>query len=736
MIRKQQGQVLPVGLALVLFGMLGGFVLFNTGQVASDKMSLANTADAAAYSGSLWQARALNFQSYTNRAMVANQVSIGQAVTLQSWVAYGAIASENIATVLKPVPVINVIAEGLQRGLDIVDRVVSPVTSAIVSVVDVVNRGLSMSQQAMFVSTFAATPDVVRSVVRENDARFSVNTGFSGLGLANNLEQWRSLTDGYDADDAAAMDERMQMINDSRDGFTRERNWKFFNFWFYSTPLLRHQMRREGTTRLIRVDTPEGIEWEWKAKDTLSLHNRLWHWKGTRRYEVPIGWAEAFANSRNSDKTIEPGACTSVSAMQRQDCARFLGINRRGEYLADIGQRSIQGTESRIAMRHYTGVQAYRSLSTASIEAGAPQLRLKVEVALPVDEVSGSDALGSRGQLAAPVQAPGERISSVSVAEVYYKRPDADLPGIQARQLEPANGYNPYWGARLSAVSAEDRLLAFALRPGGGFVSTPDAVPAELAHSSHSLSTYDDGNGAGSESDPSTSGIRQSVQDFDSVAAGIGTEQLAQLRQDIEQQLVEALKQQIKDLLAGSLAGAVGSGAQTVDELQDDLSDMASEAVGDLTGTEVAQQFADVIAHATTMAETLEEEFKAIRQRIVNEFQFEFETARATLETQTADLKAQIATLQERLRISNLNEDSLRPQRQVLSDMQAQLRDSEDAFRQSLANRLMAIVNQSASLYIMRFDEAVYLVDEFLRLENPEISLPWLEFVEEDDSDD
>ena len=48
----------------------------------------------------------------------------------------------------------------------------------------------------------------------------------------------------------------------------------------------------------------------------------------------------------------------------------------------------------------------------------------------------------------------------------------------------------------------------------------------------------------------------------------------------------------------------------------------------------------------------------------------------------------------------------------------------------------MAIVNQSASLYIMRFDEAVYLVDEFLRLENPEISLPWLEFVEEDDSDD
>ena len=105
---RQSGQVLPLGLVLVVFCVVGALMLFNTGQVASDKMRLANTADAAAYSGALWQARALNYQAYANRAMVANQVAIGQAVSLNSWMNYAAVTSEQIATVTKPVPILNV----------------------------------------------------------------------------------------------------------------------------------------------------------------------------------------------------------------------------------------------------------------------------------------------------------------------------------------------------------------------------------------------------------------------------------------------------------------------------------------------------------------------------------------------------------------------------------------------------------------------------------------------------
>jgi len=155
--RRQRGQALPLGLALVLFGIIGGFVLYNTGQSATDKARLVNAADAAAYSGVQWQARALNFQAYTNRAMVANQVSMAQAVTLESWTTYGRIMSENLSRVLSAVPFVNAVAAGVESVMAGVDQVVSPIAGAMLSVIDGINTGIGVAQEAMFLSSFAAT---------------------------------------------------------------------------------------------------------------------------------------------------------------------------------------------------------------------------------------------------------------------------------------------------------------------------------------------------------------------------------------------------------------------------------------------------------------------------------------------------------------------------------------------------------------------------------------------------
>jgi len=59
--------------------------LYKAGKITSEKMQLQNAADAAAYSVSLTEARDLNFMAYTNRAMVANEVAIGQLVGMASW---------------------------------------------------------------------------------------------------------------------------------------------------------------------------------------------------------------------------------------------------------------------------------------------------------------------------------------------------------------------------------------------------------------------------------------------------------------------------------------------------------------------------------------------------------------------------------------------------------------------------------------------------------------------------
>lgn len=80
---KQKGQSLVLGLVLALVASVTLFLVFNSGRAVNEKINLVNAADAAAYSGAQIAARQLNFMAYTNRAMIANEVSIGHVFSYQ-----------------------------------------------------------------------------------------------------------------------------------------------------------------------------------------------------------------------------------------------------------------------------------------------------------------------------------------------------------------------------------------------------------------------------------------------------------------------------------------------------------------------------------------------------------------------------------------------------------------------------------------------------------------------------
>ena len=82
--RKQSGQSLVVGLIFLPVIVLFLLYLYNVSQQNLHKTRLQNTSDAAVLSGSQFLARELNFKAYTNRAMIANHVAIGQYVGLSS----------------------------------------------------------------------------------------------------------------------------------------------------------------------------------------------------------------------------------------------------------------------------------------------------------------------------------------------------------------------------------------------------------------------------------------------------------------------------------------------------------------------------------------------------------------------------------------------------------------------------------------------------------------------------
>ncbi len=83
--KRQRGQAAVFVFVFMTVLVVGMSFLYKAGKLTSDKMALQNAADSAAYSVSVVEARDLNFASYMNRAIIANEVAIGQMIGLASW---------------------------------------------------------------------------------------------------------------------------------------------------------------------------------------------------------------------------------------------------------------------------------------------------------------------------------------------------------------------------------------------------------------------------------------------------------------------------------------------------------------------------------------------------------------------------------------------------------------------------------------------------------------------------
>lgn len=82
---EQRGQTAVFALPLIVVVLLSLLLLFDSGQLLRSKSGTQQAADATAYSVAVLSARERNFVSYINRAMVSNEVAIGQLLALESW---------------------------------------------------------------------------------------------------------------------------------------------------------------------------------------------------------------------------------------------------------------------------------------------------------------------------------------------------------------------------------------------------------------------------------------------------------------------------------------------------------------------------------------------------------------------------------------------------------------------------------------------------------------------------
>ncbi len=434
----QQGQALPLALVLLVAVAATVFFMFNSGQLVQEKIRLTNTADAVAYSAGVYEARVLNYDAYSNRAIIANEIAIGQAVGLASWAKYMGTSAGTIGPYLNLIPYVGPYLANLMNYIQTIMDYVTLALSYVIPLHDAAIQALMVSQFAVHGPGNAIAlinrKVVMDEVAQKNDPDAIVDVIPLGDNFAGFTQRYTS------KEERARMG---QVVSDGRDAFLKSRNWGF-GIVFACTGV---KLEKRGSTELI--DLTEG----WKSMDTLSAHIYWikWRWgiPSCKHSETPIGYGTAISvdNLDDSNYDYAGSRSTNPNASNRADSSDGIANG------FDPAPYSIGGG----------AIPAFHELSESALKQGDPRTQTTIRVTKPgaKQRYSGGSSIikpGGRLDLYQGNMANAES-AAISRVEVYFERPDGANPLFPGK-AEKGSLFNPYWQVRLVPVSAAERALA------------------------------------------------------------------------------------------------------------------------------------------------------------------------------------------------------------------------------------------------------------------------------------
>ncbi|SHH24966.1 pilus assembly protein TadG-related protein [Massilia sp. CF038] len=452
---KGQALILFLGFTAAIVGI--ALVAFNSGQVTNAKMRAMNAADAAAYSGAVWEARTLNFQAYMNRAMIANEVTIAQSVSLRSWIDYVARFISNINTVAQFVPYLGTATTAVSRVMDQVDRAAQQVLSQAESGI----RTLNQAEHEAQVVINGSAPVIARELAREIAQRNGAETtrASEALFTANGVSYF-GLTETYSRNSRPNINRRddgrrrlRDVVLNSRDGFTRARDWSP-NFW-----PLPFGFRKQGGTDLIDYDA-------WKAMDSAMLCGQTL-FSGCKNF-LPLGWGGAQAyNTQNPVSRIGRHG-------DRNDWNNLAGRAARLAAIRSPGANQIWNWRTTGQFPNYRDVQNFDTRN-----ARANMLPFAVEVVIKEGSIpSANSDFQAKAALTDgstiehdPQYVRDGGVFALAESCVTFERP-FNAPRVGGGREFPSL-FNPYWRA---SMATEDRTVRLAVDAAKGV--TPVAAIA------------------------------------------------------------------------------------------------------------------------------------------------------------------------------------------------------------------------------------------------------------------
>ena len=465
--KYQKGQAIVYLVAFIGVISLAVAYAFNSFQVVNEKTRLQNTVDAAAYSVAMVEAKDLNFKAYTNRAMVANQVAIAQAVSVVSWIRFLDVSAENIATITSWIPVVGAITSAISEAVAGVKEVLEPAMQAMATGLDVVITLLEESQHLMHAATLVIADETLKEIVNKNDPDVDTSISLGDVYLMSEfVGKHNSFTSRFDPEvvrkrsggtkkynrNKARMDNFRSITMNSVDGFVRRRDDDIPGIPNVNLLVFQAELRRGGGTSLVG-EASHAQYGSWIAMDTLSVHTRNWRcsfsgcgWRSWREV-FPVGWGAA-KNARSEEDIEFDNHRSAANYRNSWDRNRTASRTASSEYsdASEVG--------------NYLGLRAFYDLAVDGLLTKGPGIKLvlskpdeKLRTTKQIGVNTGSLDIEKYGGL------EGNNIASFAAATSYFaRRNDASNVSRPSSIREYANAYNPYWRAKLEKVSDTEKI--------------------------------------------------------------------------------------------------------------------------------------------------------------------------------------------------------------------------------------------------------------------------------------
>lgn len=188
--RHEEGQALVLAAISMLILSLCVLATVNLSYAASQRIKLQNAADAAAYTTAAYQARALNFFAYTNRAQVVQYASQMTMMGLVSYLIFAYLVASAFATALAAVPVIGWIFNAIKFIIKI--QLVAAEIYCVMGVfaLDALNIGAGLAQFAVYSAMLAKVVNGPTAEIQAHDRRYQVSSIASSILRVDSAYRW------------------------------------------------------------------------------------------------------------------------------------------------------------------------------------------------------------------------------------------------------------------------------------------------------------------------------------------------------------------------------------------------------------------------------------------------------------------------------------------------------------------------------------------------------------------